>query len=180
MAVQIDGPWNPDLRVTLPLLTERPGGSYVSVALDKQPGRGLDHRHWTVMPDEDRRPAFIPASMGAAVEWRHRPQNYSLTPDTHGVGYTSRCVDRPVHVRGASPQHKGGGYLMQVPDLRGLNGVTAISSNWGLTTPGSSGHSCNRSRKRSSTQDQAQTGTFPQSFPRRSQRCLSETSISVV
>jgi len=99
MAVQIDGPWNPDLRVTLPLLTERPGGSYVSVALDKQPGRGLDHRHWTVMPDEDRRPAFIPASMGAAVEWRHRPQNYSLTPDTHGVGYTSRCVDRPVHVR---------------------------------------------------------------------------------
>jgi hypothetical protein len=136
MAVQIDGPWNPDLRVTLPLLTERPGGSYVSVALDKQPGRGLDHRHWTVMPDEDRRPAFIPASMGAAVEWRHRPQNYSLTPDTHGVGYTSRCVDRPVHVRGASPQHKGGGYLMQVPDLRGLNGVTAISSNWGLTSDG--------------------------------------------
>jgi len=26
---------------------------------------------------------------------------------------------------------------MQAPDLRGLNGVTAISSNWGLTYSGS-------------------------------------------
>jgi hypothetical protein len=64
---------------------------------------------------------------------------------------------------------------MQVPDLRGLNGVTAISPNWGLTYNGSAAIVAIVP-----VNVLGMDQNVPAKLPRRSRRCLSETLTCVV